>query len=71
LKRPLLIPPDSRIALRLKRGEDLTLTLDGHTRVSLCQGDSLAISRAAIPFTMVKSKDRDYFDVLNQKLRLI
>jgi NAD+ kinase len=71
LKRPVLIPPDFCVDLRLKRGEDLTLTLDGHTRVGLRQGDSLLVSRAAIPFTMVKSQDRDYFDVLNLKLRLI
>ncbi len=71
LKRPLLVPPHMNIELLLKKGEDLTLTLDGHTTVSLNEGQSIHITRAPIPFIMVKSSARDYFHVLKQKLGLL
>ncbi len=71
LKRPLLIPPHMETELVLKRGEDLKLTLDGHTTRKLEEGQAIHIVRAPIPFVMVKSKARDYFDVLREKLGLL
>jgi NAD+ kinase len=71
LKRPLLIPPDLETELVMKRGEGLTLTADGHTTVPLKLGQIVKIKKAAIPFIMVKSQKRDYFDVLKEKLHLI
>jgi NAD+ kinase len=71
LKRPLLVPPHMKIELLLKKGEDLALTLDGHTMVSLEEGQSIHVTRASIPFIMVKSSARDYFHVLKQKLGLL
>jgi NAD+ kinase len=68
LKRPLLIPPHLETELRLKRGEDLKLTLDGHTSYPLEQGQSLRVVKSPIPFVMVKSRERDYVDVLKEKL---
>jgi NAD+ kinase len=71
LKRPLLIPSHMDTELVLKKGDDLNLTLDGHTRVVLQPGQSVKIGQAPFPFTMVKAKDRDYIEVLKQKLGLI
>lgn len=71
LKRPLLIPAHFEFILVLKKGGDLTLTLDGHTSMAMVQGEAIKISRAPIPFIMVKSPTKDYFDVLKQKLNLI
>ncbi len=71
LKRPLLIPPHLETELVLKKGKDLTLTLDGHTTVGLEEGQSVRIVRAPFPFIMVKSAARDYFDVLKEKLDLV
>jgi NAD+ kinase len=68
LKRPLLIPPALKTELSLRRGEDLTLTLDGHTTMNLQPGDSIRISRSPVPFVMVKSKVSDYFKLLRDKL---
>jgi NAD+ kinase len=68
LKRPLLIPPHLETELILKRGEDLKLTLDGHTTYTLEQGQSLRVGKSPIPFVMVKSRERDYVDVLKEKL---
>ncbi|MDQ7784509.1 MAG: NAD(+)/NADH kinase [Desulfomonilaceae bacterium] len=71
LKRPLLVPPDVETDLILKKGEELMLTLDGRTTVPLNQGDTIRVQRAPLPFVMVKSGNRDYFDVLKEKLGLL
>lgn len=71
LKRPLLLPPYMETELVLKRGEKFTLTLDGHTTVSLDAGVSLRIVRAPFPFITVLSKAHDYIDVLREKLDLV
>ncbi len=71
LMRPLLVPADRRIELVLKRGESLTLTLDGHTTVPLVAGQSVQVERSPFPFIMVRSKARDYVDIVKQKLGLL
>lgn len=71
LKRPLIIPPDMETQLILKRGETFYLTLDGHTTINLDQGESLRIKRSPLPFVIVQSRARNYFDVLKQKLGLL
>jgi hypothetical protein len=55
----------------LKKGEEFAMTLDGHTIVKLEAGQSLFVTRAPLPFIMVKSKARNYFWVLKQKLGLL
>jgi NAD+ kinase len=71
LKRPLLVPPDFPIQLTLSKGENFTMTIDGHTHVSMAQGASVIIEKSLFPFIIVKSRKRDYFDVLDAKLGLV
>jgi NAD+ kinase len=71
LKRPLLIPAHVETEINLIRGEGLTLTLDGRATVSMKAGQCIRIIRAPFPFVMVKSRARDYFDVLKEKLGLL
>lgn len=71
LKRPLIIPPHVETELVLKRGEELVLTLDGHRTVNAEVGQSLRVVRSPVPFIMVQSAARDYFEVLKQKLGLL
>jgi len=71
LKRPLLVPAHLETELVLKKGETLMLTLDGHTSYNLTEGNSMRIVRSPIPFVIVKSHLRDYFDVLKEKLGLL
>lgn len=71
LKRPLLIPAHEETEINLIKGEGLTLTLDGRSTVSMEAGQSIRIVRAPFPFVMVKSRSRDYFDVLKEKLGLL
>ncbi len=71
LKRPLFVPPDMEIALLLKKGEDLVLTLDGHTIIEVSTGQSMHIKRAELPMVMVRPTHTDYFDVLREKLAFL
>ncbi len=71
LKRPVLAPPDRPIKLLLTKGENFTMTIDGHTHISMAQGSSIQIEKAELPFIIVKSRKRDYFDVLDAKLGLV
>jgi len=71
LKRPLLIPPDMDTELILRKGETFYLTLDGHTTINLERGQSVHIKRSPLPFIMVQSQARNYFDVLKEKLGLL
>ena len=68
LVRPLVIPAEMDIEIVVDRGEDITLTMDGRKSVHLEIGQSLRISRAELPFVMVASRSRDYFQVLEEKL---
>ncbi len=71
LRRPLLIPADFDTFIRLRKGEHLTLTLDGHTTVPLEAGQSIRIVRSPLTFALVRSRARDYFSVLEEKLGLL
>lgn len=71
LKRPLLVPLSMETQLLLKKGESFNLTLDGHTTVNLQPGSLIRIVRASLPFIMVQSANRDYIDLLREKLDLV
>jgi len=71
LKRPLLVPAHVEMELRMKKGEELTLTLDGHTTVPVEEGASIKVVKSPLPFVMIRSTGRNYYDVLKQKLGLV
>lgn len=70
LTRPLVIPADRETTIVTKRGENVNLTLDGHTQVPLRAGQSIGVQRCPVPFLIVRSKTSDYFEVLEEKLGL-
>ena len=70
LMRPLLIPAHVETELMLKKGEQLMITLDGHTTVQAHEGESIRVVRSPLPFVLVKPRLRDYFDVLKEKMGL-
>ncbi|MGB9617125.1 MAG: NAD(+)/NADH kinase [Desulfomonilaceae bacterium] len=71
LKRPLVVPPDLPIELSLKKGEQFSMTLDGHTTIGLAVGSWVKIVKARIPFVLAQSRGHDYIDVLREKLNLV
>ena len=68
--RPIVVPDDATIELLLKTDqEEVTLTLDGQVGFSLNVEDRVIIRKSGVTFNLVQPSNRNYFDVLRDKLR--
>jgi NAD+ kinase len=68
--RPIVIPDESLIELRLKTGnEEVALTLDGQVGFPLKPEDRVVIRKSQTTFNLVQPANRNYFEVLRDKLR--
>ena len=68
--RPIVVPDDATIELTLKTDqEDVSLTLDGQVGFPLNVGDRVVIHKSRTTFNLIQPTNRNYFDVLRDKLR--
>lgn len=68
--RPIVVPDDAVIELCLKTDkEDVALTLDGQVGFPLKVEDRVVIRKSQTTFSLVQPMNRNYFDVLRDKLR--
>lgn len=68
--RPIVVPDESQIELRLKTpNEDVLLTLDGQVGLPLKPDDRVLIRKSRATFNLVQPTNRNYFEVLREKLR--
>jgi len=68
--RPIVVPDDAEIELLLKTDhEEVALTLDGQVGFPLKVGDRVAIQKSQTTFNLIQPSNRNYFDVLRDKLR--
>lgn len=68
--RPIVVPDDSEIELLLKTDhEEVALTLDGQVGFSLAVADRVVIRKSRTTFNLIQPSNRNYFDVLRDKLR--
>ena len=68
--RPIVVPDNATIELLLKTDqEEVTLTLDGQVGFSLNVEDRAVIRKSRVTFNLVQPSNRNYFDVLRDKLR--
>jgi NAD+ kinase len=68
--RPIVVPDDAVIELCLKTPkEEVALTLDGQVGVPLEVEDRIVIKKSRTAFNLVQPMNRNYFDVLRDKLR--
>lgn len=68
--RPIVVPDDAKIELRLKtRQEDVAVTLDGQVGWPLNIDDRVVIRKSRATFNIVQPMNRNYFEVLRDKLR--
>lgn len=68
--RPIVVPDTSEIELRLQSGsEDVVLGLDGQTGFPMQAGDAVVIRKSDVTFDLVQPANRNYFDVLRNKLK--
>jgi NAD+ kinase len=68
--RPIVVPDESKIDVRLITDkEDVALTLDGQVGFPLEAGDRIVIRKSRTTFNLVQPPNRNYFDVLRDKLK--
>jgi NAD+ kinase len=68
--RPIVVPDDAEIELRLKtEEEEVALTLDGQVGFPLKVEDRVLIRKSRTTFNLVQPMNRNYFEVLRDKLR--
>ena len=68
--RPLVVPDDAEIELLLKTdNEEVALTLDGQVGFEMKVGDRVVIRKSRTTFNLIQPSNRNYFDVLRDKLR--
>lgn len=68
--RPIVVPDTAEINLRLKNESDgVVLTLDGQIGYQMQVGDCVLIRKSPMTFNLVQPPNRNYFDVLRNKLK--
>jgi NAD+ kinase len=68
--RPIVVPDDALIELRLRTpNEEVVLTLDGQVGRAIGVEDRVLIRKSLTTFKIVQPKNRNYFEVLREKLR--
>jgi NAD+ kinase len=68
--RPIVVPDTAVIELKLKTAnEEVALTLDGQIGFVLTTDDIVKVSKSKTSLNLVKPPNRNYFDVLRNKLR--
>lgn len=68
--RPIVIPDSAEIELKLlNENEGVVLTLDGQTGYTMKAGDRVLICKSSTTFNLVRPANRNYFDVLRNKLK--
>ena len=68
--RPIVIPDTAMVELKLlNENEGVVLTLDGQIGHTLHSGDCVRIRKSRTTFNLVQPPNRNYFDVLRNKLK--
>ncbi len=68
--RPIVVPDEDEIEIILKNDiEGVVLTLDGQVGFPIKASDKVLIRKSATTFNLVQPPNRNYFDVLRNKLK--
>ena len=68
--RPIVVPDTAEIKVKLKsRSEGVTMTLDGQVGYQMQPDDYVIIRKSATSFNLAQPPNRNYFDVLRNKLK--
>jgi NAD+ kinase len=68
--RPIVVPDHAEIELQAEtNNEEVALTLDGQVGYEMKTGDCVLIRKSETAFKLVQPPNRNYFDVLRDKLK--
>ncbi len=68
-QRPLVIPEDENIEIRLMNDTEVYLTLDGQKGLPLQRGDRVQVKQSYNRVLLVRNPNLDFFGILRAKLR--
>jgi len=66
--RPIVVPSERTVEIELIEDADVFVTCDGQEGREIKMGDRVVIEASPDPLLMIKSPQRNYFDVLRSKL---
>jgi len=66
--RPIVIPSQSVLQVKLITEEEVQVTLDGQTGYPMFRDDLLEIKQGPTPVSLIQAKGKNYYQVLRQKL---
>jgi len=66
--RPIVIPSQSVLQVKLITEEEVQVTLDGQTGYPMFRNDLLEIKQGPTPVSLIQAKGKNYYQVLRQKL---
>jgi NAD+ kinase len=68
--RPIVVPDTAEITLKIKHeNENVALTLDGQIGYQVSSREKVLIRKSRTTFSLVQPPNRNYFDVLRDKLK--
>ena len=68
--RPIVLPDDLDIEIGIvTRNQEIFLTLDGQEGVPISERDRVCVKKSNETVTLIQSPDKNYFDVLRNKLK--
>ena len=68
--RPLIVPETANIKIKLAEGSsDIILTFDGQKGLEINDQDEIRIQKGSHPIHLITLPDRQYFDILKNKLK--
>ena len=68
--RPLIVPESANIKIKLAKGSsDIILTFDGQKGLEINDQDEIVIQKGPHPIHLITLPDRQYFDILKNKLK--
>lgn len=67
--RPVVVPDGAEIAVCLRYGGDVMLTVDGQVGMPLMQGDRMRFEKAGSTLRMIQATDGTFFGLLREKLK--
>jgi NAD+ kinase len=68
--RPVVVPDRSRVGVGLVENHgDVYVTIDGQVGAPFLPGDHLRITKSRNPLRLIQFPEKDYFEVLRQKLK--
>lgn len=67
--RPVVVPDGAEVAVCLRHGGDVMLTVDGQVGMPLMEGDRMRFEKAGSTLRTIQATDATFFGLLREKLK--